>query len=198
MGFVLLGLASLTTEGVTGSIYQMFSHGIISALLFLIAGVLSDRTHDRLIDHYSGLATKMPAYFSIVLIGFFASMGLPGFSGFIAEIMVFLGAFRSNSVNGLIHESLAVISTLGLILGAGYYLWTIQRMFFGTFHVKGEGKMELLTPLQAREYTVLVPLCVAAFLFGVFPQMILNWINPFTDHFVNTILDTGRRLTLNL
>jgi NADH-quinone oxidoreductase subunit M len=197
MGFVLLGLASLTTEGVTGALYQMFSHGIISALLFLIAGVLYDRTHDRVIDHYSGLATKMPAYFTIVLIGFFASLGLPGFSGFIAEIMVFLGAFRSNSVNGLLHESLAVISTLGLILGAGYFLWTLQRMFFGAFHLKGEGKATQLTPLTGREYAVMVPLCIAALLFGIFPQLVLNWINPFTENFVHMIIDTGKRLTLN-
>lgn len=197
MGFVLLGLASLTTEGVTGTIYQMFSHGIISALLFLIAGVLSSRTYDRTIDNYSGLATKMPAYFTFVLIGFFASMGLPGFSGFIAEIMVFLGAFKSNSVNGLLHESMAIVSTLGLILGAGYYLWTLQRMFFGTFHIKGEGKVEQLTPLSVREYLVLVPLCVGAFLFGIFPQPILNWINPFAEQFVEIVLETGKRLTLN-
>lgn len=198
MGFVLLGLASMTTEGVTGSIYQMFSHGIISALLFLIAGVLSDRTHDRMIDNYSGLASRMPAYFAIVLIGFFASLGLPGFSGFIAEILVFLGAFKSNSANGLIHESLAVISTLGLILGAGYYLWTIQRMFFGPFYVKGQARPEQLTPLTRGELLVMVPLCVAAFVFGIFPQLVMDWINPFTEAFVNTILQTGERLTLNL
>lgn len=198
MGFVLLGLASMTTEGVTGSLYQMFSHGIISALLFLIAGVISDRTHDRTIDHYSGLASKMPAYFTIVLIGFFASMGLPGFSGFIAEILVFLGAFKSNAYNGLIHESLAVISTLGLILGAAYYLWTIQRMFFGPLHIKGEGKLEQLTSLTTSEYTVMVPLCAAAFLFGIFPQPIMRWINPYTQNFVDFILDTGKQLTLNL
>lgn len=197
MGFVLLGLASLTTEGVAGTIYQMFSHGIISALLFLIAGVLSSRTHDRMIDNYSGLATRMPAYFTFVIIGFFASMGLPGFSGFIAEIMIFLGAFKSNSVNGLLHESMAIISTLGLVLGAGYYLWTLQRMFFGTFHIKGEGKAEQLTPLSAREYLLLTPLCIAALLFGIFPQSILNWINPFAEQFVVIILETGKRLTLN-
>lgn len=197
MGFVLLGLSSMTTEGVTGSIYQMFSHGIISALLFLIAGVLSDRTHDRIIDHYSGLASRMPVYFTVVLIGFFASMGLPGFSGFIAEIMVFLGAFKSNSVNGLIHESLAIISTLGLILGAGYYLWTIQRMFFGALHIKGEGKLEQLTPLSSRELLMFVPLCVATFVFGIFPQLILDWVNPFTQQFVDVILNTGKRFTYN-
>ena len=73
----------------------------------------------------------------MILIAFFASMGLPGFSGFIAEIMVFLGAFKSHSVNGPLHESLAIIATLGLIIGAAYYLWTLQRMFFGPFHLKG-------------------------------------------------------------
>lgn len=196
MGFVLLGIASMTTEGVTGAIYQMFSHGIISALLFLIAGVISDRTHDRTIDHYSGLASKMPVYFTIVLIAFFASLGLPGFSGFIAEILVLLGAFKSNTVNGLLHESLAIISTLGLILGAGYYLWTIQRMFFGTLHVKGEATLEQLTPLTRTELIAMVPLCAAAFVFGIFPQLVIQWINPFTQNFVNFILDTGNQLTI--
>ena len=197
MGFVLLGLASMTTEGVTGAIYQMFSHGIISALLFLIAGVLSDRTHDRIIDHYSGLASRMPAYFTIVLVGFFASMGLPAFSGFIAEVLVFLGAFRSNSVNGLLHESLAVISTLGLILSAGYYLWTIQRMFFGAFHVKGGATPDQLTPLTSIDYMTMVPLCAAALFFGILPQPIMDWLNPFTQQFVEVVLSTGKQLTLN-
>lgn len=197
MGFVLLGVASLTTEGVTGAIYQMFSHGIISGLLFLIAGVLSDRTHDRTISNYSGLASRMPAYFTIVLIGFFASMGLPAFSGFIAEVLVFLGAFRSNSTNGLLHESLAIISTLGLILGAGYYLWTIQRMFFGTEHIKGGGKLEQLTPLTSMEYVVMVPLCVAAFVFGIYPQPVMDWINPYTENFVDILLDARSHATLN-
>jgi len=139
----------------------------------------------------------MPVYFTIVLIGFFASMGLPGFSGFIAEIMVFLGAFKSNTAYGLIHESYAIISTVGLILAAGYFLWTIQRMFFGPFHVKGSAP-EQLTPLTSREVAVMAPLCVAAFLFGIFPQIILNWINPFTETFVDFVLNTGKQLTQNL
>jgi NADH-quinone oxidoreductase subunit M len=196
MGFVLLGLSSLTVEGVTGSVYQMVSHGIISAMLFLLAGVLYDRTHDRTIANYSGLASKMPAYFVMVLIGFFASLGLPGFSGFIAEVMVFLGAFRSNSVNGLIHESFAVIATLGLIFGAAYYLWTIQRMFFGPFDLKAEARNYSLSDLNKREYLMLIPLGAAALAFGIFPQPILDWINPFAQHFVDTVLATGKRLTL--
>lgn len=197
MGFVLLGAASLTTEGVTGAVYQMFSHGIISALLFLIAGVLSDRTHDRIIDHYSGLAARMPVYFAVVLVGFFASLGLPGFSGFIAEILVFLGAFKSNSVNGLLHESFAILATIGLILGAGYYLWTIQRMFFGPFHIKGEGTADQLTALSRVELITMIPLCAAAFLFGIFPQGVLRWVNPFAEQFVELVMNTGKQLTAN-
>lgn len=196
MGFVLLGLASVTVEGVAGSVYQMVSHGIISAMLFLLAGVLYDRTHDRMIGNYSGLASVMKVYTVFVLIGFFASLGLPAFSGFIAEVMVFLGAFRSNSVNGLLHESLAVVATLGLILGAAYYLWTLQRMFFGPFHVKGEIKVEQLTDLTPREYLMLMPLAIATLLFGIFPQLLINFIDPFARHFVDLLLHAGSEVTL--
>jgi NADH-quinone oxidoreductase subunit M len=197
MGFVMLGIASVTTEGITGAVYQLFSHGIISAMLFLIAGVLYDRTQDRMIANYSGLASKMHAFFVIVLVAFFASMGLPAFSGFIAEVMIFLGAFTSNTVNGLLHESFAIVATLGLVLGAAYYLWTVQRMFFGPFHLKGNATPEQLTDLTAREYAMLIPLGVATLIFGIFPQPILDWINPFAEHFVNTVLSTGKSLTLN-
>lgn len=194
MGFVLLGLASVTTEGVSGAVYQMFSHGIISATLFLIAGVLYDRTQDRMINNYSGLSSKMPVYFTIVLISFFASLGLPGFSGFIAEIMILLGAFRSYSANGLIHESFAIIATLGLILAAAYYLWTLQRMFFGSFHVKSEIKSGQLIDLDKREYSMLLPLIVLMLLFGIFPQILLNYINPFAQHFTESILQAARAI----
>jgi NADH-quinone oxidoreductase subunit M len=197
MGFVLLGIASLTTEGVTGSIYQMFSHGPISAMLFLIAGVLYDRTHDRIISNYSGLASKMPVYFIFVLIGFFASMGLPGFSGFIAEIMIFLGAFKSASTNGLIHESFAIVATLGLILGAAYYLWAIQRMFFGTFNIKNASISQPLHDITRKEYIVLVPLVIAILIFGIFPQPLLDWINPFTENFAKHVLQNGSHLIPN-
>ncbi|MBT1702726.1 complex I subunit 4 family protein [Chryseosolibacter indicus] len=198
MGFVILGISSVTSEGVTGAIYQMFSHGIISAMLFLIAGVLYDRTHDRIINNYSGLASRMPAYFVMVLVAFFASLGLPGFSGFIAEIMVFLGAFRSASANGLIHESFAIIATSGLVLGAAYYLWTIQRMFFGPFDLKGIASKSELYDLTPREYILLLPLAFSALAFGIFPQLILNWINPFAQQFIEAVLSKGASLTSNL
>ncbi len=191
MGFVLLGLASLTTEGVTGSIYQMFTHGILSAMLFILAGVLYDRTHDRTMANYSGLAPQMPSYFIFIVIAFFASLGLPGLAPFIGEIMVFLGAFKSNSANGLLHESLAIIATSGLILGAAYYLWTIQRMFFGPFNLKGGVQASSIYDLDQREYIMLVPLAVAAVVFGIFPQYLLDIINPFAKEFTDTILNVS-------
>jgi len=194
MGFVLLGLSSVTTEGIAGSVYQMVSHGIISALLFIIAGVLYDRTHDRMIDNYSGLSGKMPAFFTLVLIGFFASLGLPGFSGFIAEIMVFLGAFKSNSINHLLPESFAIIATSGLVLGAAYYLWTIQRMFFGPFTYKGAVPESHLTDLNKREYVMMIPLAVAALVFGIFPQPLLDLINPFAQHFTDVVINHGNNI----
>lgn len=184
MGFVLLGIASATVEGVTGAVYQMVSHGIISAMLFLIAGVLYDRTNDRLIENYSGLAAKMKSYTAFVLIAFFASMGLPGFAGFMGEVMIFFGAFQSHSVNGLLPTWMAIAATLGLLLGAGYYLWTIQRMFYGTYAVRNS--LTDLPDLNRREYLMLLPLALAALLFGILPQLLLNFINPFATEFIST------------
>ncbi len=179
MGFVLLGLASGTTEGISGAVYQMVSHGIISAMLFLLAGVLYDRTKDRQIDNYSGLSSKIPAYSAFVLIAFFASMGLPGFSGFIAEILIFLGAFQSQHANQFLPSWMAIAATSGLLLGAAYFLWTIQRMFFGKFSMKNS--YTNLLDLDRREYIMLLPLAFLTLFFGIFPQPLLNIINPFAE-----------------
>lgn len=191
MGFVLLGLASVTVEGVSGAIYQMFSHGIISSALFLIAGVLYDRTHDRLIDNYSGLASKMPRYTVVVVITFFASLGLPGFSGFIAEIFVFLGAFKSFSVNQLLPRWMAIVATFGLLLSAAYYLWTIQRMYFGKFMVKESKWNSKLVDLTVREYILFVPLILLMLLFGIFPQLLLDFTNSSIEYFVSFVNEQG-------
>lgn len=194
MGFVLLGIASVTSEGAAGAVYQMVSHGIISAMLFILVGVLYDRTHDRMINNYSGLAEKMPLYFSFTLIAFFASLGLPGFSGFMAEIMVFLGAFKSNDTNGLIHESFALVGTIGLVLGAAYYLWTLQRMFFGKFHLKGLIDETKLVDITSQEKLLLLPLALATLFFGLFPQVLLSFVNPFAESFSEVVLHTGKAL----
>lgn len=177
MGFVLLGLASFTVEGVSGAVYQMYSHGFISALLFLLVGVIYDRSHDRSIENYRGLAIKMPYFTSIVVIGFFASLGLPGFSGFIAEILVFLGSFSSSVINGLVPRWMVMLAVIGIIITAAYYLWTLQRMFFGKYWVKDEKWNADLTDLTIREYVMLVPLAMLTFVFGVMPSLALDKIS---------------------
>lgn len=196
MGFVLLGLASVTQEGIAGALYQMFGHGLISAMLFILVGVLYDRTHDRTISNYSGLATRMKTYTAFVLIAFFASMGLPGFAGFIAEILVFLGAFKAPTANGVLHESLAVLATGGLVLGAAYYLWTLQRMFFGPFNVKGGIDEASLTDVDLRERLMLIPLALLTFFFGVYPQPVLNLIDGFAKQLHELVMTAGTALTI--
>ena len=96
MGYVLLGLAAMTTIGITGAVFQMFNHGTITSMLFLLVGVVYDRVHDRTIDKFGGLANIMPGYFFIVVIAFFAALGLPGLSGWWSESFVFIGAFRND------------------------------------------------------------------------------------------------------
>ncbi len=187
MGFVLLGLAAMTVEGISGAIYQMFSHGLITSMLFLIAGVLYDRTQDRLIENYGGLANRLPRFTIVVGIAFFASLGLPGFSGFIAELMVFLGAFKSSAVIGAIPQWMPVVATIGLILGAGYYLWTLQRMFMGKYWVKKAEWTERLKDLNSREYLMLVPLAVLVFWFGIFPDTLMSLINSSVEGFTDLL-----------
>ena len=182
MGFVLLGASSATTEGISGAIYQMTSHGLISAMLFVIAGVIYDRTHDRTIANYSGLASKMPVYTTFVLVGFFAALGLPGLSGFIGEMMVFLGAFSSKLIAGWI----AFLSVTGLIFGAGYCLWTIQRMFFGPYAVKPG---VVMNDLDKREKLMLLPLAATIILLGVLPQLLIKYINPFSSRLIEIIFN---------
>ncbi len=189
MGFVLLGMASLTVEGMNGAMYQMFSHGILAVMLFLIAGVLYDRTHDRMIDNYRGLAVKMPVFTAIVMVAFFASFGLPGFSGFIAELFVLLGAFNSGFVNGLLPKWMAIAATSGILLGAVYYLWTLQRMFFGKFWIRtGVTWKEGLYDLDFREKIMLIPLAMAAIVFGLFPHLLLNVVSLDLKELVAVIL----------
>lgn len=171
MGFVLLGVGSLTSEGFNGAVYQMFSHGILSAMLFLLVGVLYSRTHDRRIDSYQGLASQMPLFTFMIAIAFFASLGLPAFSGFIGEIFTLMGGFNSP----LIPRWLAGLATFGLVLGAAYFLWTLQRMFFGKFWVRQYE--ETLQDLTVREKIMLYPLAILALIFGIFPHLIFDVTN---------------------
>ncbi len=169
MGFVLLGVASLTAEGANGAVYQMVSHGILSAMLFLLTGVLYDRTHDRRIDSYRGLMQPMPLFATLTAVAFFASLGLPGFSGFVGELFTLMGGFRS----AWLPDSLAVVSTLGIILAAAYFLWTLQRMFFGPYWSRHQATV-LLTDLTPREKLLLIPLAVMALGLGLFPNVVFG------------------------
>ncbi len=169
MGFVLLGVASLTAEGVNGAIYQMVSHGVLSAMLFLLAGVLYDRTHDRRIDSYRGLMQPMPQYTILTAIAFFASLGLPGFSGFVGELFTLMGGFQSAWLPGW----LTALATTGILLAAAYFLWTLQRMFFGPYWSRHEGT-SILTDLTFREKALLIPLGAMALGLGLFPNLIFN------------------------
>jgi|SRR5690554_373222 len=168
MGFVLLGMASLNSLGVSGAIFQMFNHGTITAMLFLIVGVLYDRTHTRGLDDFGGMATQMPVYTGFTTVAFFAAIGLPGLSGFVSEAFVFLGAFGHELI-----RTVTIISALGIVLGAGYMLWTLQRVFLGTVKEKWSG----LKDLTAREYIMFAPLTIIIIFLGVYPSAMLDLMN---------------------
>lgn len=174
LGYTLLGMASLEAAGINGAVLQLFNHGLTSAMLFLLVGVVYDRVHNREIALFSGLWEKMPRYSFFVLIAFFASLGLPGFNAFVSEFLVFMGAFQShNHANGLpiIIPAIAVFS---IVLGAVYFLRTYRTMFFGKFSAEGSNWGEKLTDLSAREYLMLIPLAIMLLLFGIMPQLILH------------------------
>ncbi len=177
MGFVLLGVASLTAEGINGAVYQMVSHGILSAMLFLIVGVVYDRTHDRRIDSYRGLMQPMPKYTTLTAIAFFGSLGLPGFSGFVGELFTLMGSFQSEWLPGW----LTALATTGILLAAAYFLWTFQRMFFGPTWVRPfesqSGPISVLSDLTAREKLMLIPLGAMALILGLFPNLVFNLTN---------------------
>lgn len=178
MGFVLLGIASLTTEGLSGAVMQMVSHGFLSTMLFFLAGVIYNRVHDRGINHFRGLASIMPKYTAFVTFAFFASLGLPGFSAFIGEAFSLVGAFKSPSVNGLLPYWMAALASLGILLGASYFLWTLQRMFFGKVNLKGGAVWQTaLTDLSYREKITLLPLALLVLATGLWPSLVFEKIN---------------------
>lgn len=178
MGFVLLGMASLESIGLQGAAFQLFTHGIISALLFLIVGVLYERVADRQIENFQGLWDLMPRYSVVVIIAFFASLGLPGLAAFISEVLVFMGAFQSESSMGGIPRWMAIVAVLGVILSAVYYLRTYRKMFFGTIDEGDTSNWETkLLDLTTREYLMLIPLAIAIIYFGLFPSGMLDLLD---------------------
>ncbi len=169
MGFVMLGLAAMTVTGMNGAVLQMFNHGTSTAMMFLLIGILYERSHHRWIVRpdgskgFGGLYTQLPKFTIIFIIAMFASMGLPGLSGFISEALIFLGIYEK-------YTTITVLALIGLLLGAAYLLWMFKRMFFGD--VIEECKS--YTDMNAREIAFMVPLCVAVVVFGIYPSPVLN------------------------
>lgn len=178
MGYVLLGMASMTTIGMNGAVFQMFNHGTITAVMFLAVGVIYDRAHTRGLYDFGGLANKMPKYFGVTMVAFFASIGLPGLSAFISEAFIFLGGFKSDMI-----RIVTIISMLGIILNAGYILWTIQRVFLGTLPNKWEG----LKDINGRELVSTIPLLIIIIVLGIYPSLFLNLMTTSVKHLI-TIL----------
>lgn len=176
MGFVLLGMAVFTEAGINGAVFQMFSHGIITAMLFLIVGVIYDRAHHREINGFGGLGVSMPVYTGIASLAFFAALGLPGFTGFIAEAMVFIGAFS-------VYRVLTIIAALGIIVTASYVLWMIQRVFLGKLNPKYEN----IDDISPRELSMLIPLGILTIFFGIYPIPVLNMMKMSLNYLLTLI-----------
>ena len=197
MGYVLLGMAAGNSEGMLGALYQMFNHGTITAMLFLLVGVIYDRAHSRQIEKFGGLASYMPVYAGIVTVAWFASLGLPGLSGFISEAFVFVGAFTAP-----VTRPIAMVSVLGIVFGAAYLLWSLQRMFLGKrrpdalyelekdahghehihFH-DWNGKLDL----DARELTMLIPLAIIVIALGIYPMPIMGMLTASINKLVTVL-----------
>jgi len=167
MGFTLLGMSAMTPAGISGAVFNMFSHGIISPMLFLIAGVIYDRAHHREIARFGGLASAMPEYSALTGLAFFASLGLPGMCGFISEFLVLTGSFPTFML-------FTAISATAVIITAAYYLWAIHRAFLGKLNPLYQGFPDLVW----RERLVLYPLGAIAIVLGFYPYAVLDVINP--------------------
>jgi NADH-quinone oxidoreductase subunit M len=180
MGYVMLGMAAFTTAGINGAVLQMFNHGTITAMLFILVGVIYDRAHHREINGFGGLAQQMPIYTAFTGFAFFAGMGLPGMSAFISEVLVLLGAWQT-------HPIMVVFGSATAVLTAGYLLWTFQRIYLGPLNEKYKG----FSDLSFREAFTLVPLGVIVLILGVYPHAILGLLNTSLVHLNQVVLSTS-------
>jgi NADH-quinone oxidoreductase subunit M len=174
MGFVTIGIFTFNAQGLQGAIYQMLSHGIVSAALFLCVGVVYDRIHSREIARYGGLVHRMPKYALVFMIFTLASVGLPGLSGFVGEILVLVGAYQANTW-------VAFFATTGLILGAAYALWLYRRVIFGELTKED---LKSILDLDWREIAIFAPLVLMTVWMGVYPASFLDLIAPSVDKLI--------------
>jgi NADH-quinone oxidoreductase subunit M len=196
MGYVVLGIgvwsavagnvynADYWKMGMNGAMFQMIAHGISSAGMFFLVGVVYDRVHHRDLNKFGGLFARMPFYSGLSIVIFFAGLGLPGLCGFIGEVLVVLSVWNFS-------KALAVISAGVVILTAAYILWAIQRVYLGPEY-KGP-HAEALTRINAREWSIAVPLCVFAIVFGVFPRAIFTYMTPTVNQVVQDLTEWKER-----
>jgi NADH-quinone oxidoreductase subunit M len=181
MGYVMFGMATLTAEGINGAVLQMFNHGTVTAMLFLLVGVIYDRAHHRNINGFGGLASIMPVYTGWTALAFFAAMGLPGLSAFISEVLVLLGGWQR-------YPALTIVSASAVVLTAGYMLWTMQRIYLG----KPNEQYATLPDINGREIFTLVPLGVIVVVLGVYPHPVLDLINVSLVHLNGIVMAAGQ------
>ena len=167
MGFVTIGAFSFTQEGLSGAVYQMVSHGLISGALFLCVGIIYDRLHTREISAYGGVTDVMPRFAVFFMFMMLASVGLPGTSGFVAELLVLVGIWKSNPI-------VAIFTATGLILGAIYMLWLYRRVMFGKAIKEEILKLE---KLSFREISLFVPITFMVLLLGIYAMPLLDISN---------------------
>ena len=190
MGYSLIGMAAVVAAGeahgvnmkaaqagLGGAVFQMFNHGTISAMLFILVGVIYERAHHRDIEGFGGLASQMPVYTGITAVAFFAGLGLPGLSGFISEAMCFIGAFP-------VYKGIVIASTIGILLNAAYFLWAFQRIFFG----KLNEKYIALPEINRLELFTVVPLLVITLFFGIYPAPYLDMISATMNNIINHVI----------
>ena len=185
MGFVTIGIFTLTQQGLEGSIFQMISHGIISAALFLCVGVLYDRIHSRLISTYGGLVNKVPKYSIFFMIFTLGALALPGTTGFIGEFIILMGAFKKSIL-------VATLASLGVILAAAYMLWLYKRVVFGKIKNK---KLNNIMDLNKTEILIFTTLAFLTIFFGFYPDPLLNTVKVSV---ANLIENYNHNLTIYL
>ena len=174
MGFVTLGIFTITQQGIEGSIFQMISHGLISAALFLCVGVVYDRNHTRLIKDYGGLVSIMPKYAIVFMIFTLGAVGLPGTTGFIGEFLILMGTFQKSFIT-------AVIASLGVILSAAYMLWLYKRVVFGNLI---KDNLKKLVDLSKNEIFILWSLALPTVFFGFYPELLFKTIDVSITNFL--------------
>ena len=179
MGFVTLGLFTFTQQGVEGGIFQMISHGIVSAALFFSVGVVYDRTHSRRINDYGGLVSVMPKYSILLMVFVLGSLGLPGTTGFIGEFLILMGTFKKSFL-------VAAIASLGVILGAAYMLWLYKRVVFGELTNQ---KLLKIIDLNKVELSILTLLALGIIFFGFYPDPFSNTYSVSVENFLNEYND---------